>query len=57
MQVITDLMSRRPRLNMQANYFKDSYKAEFLCLDNQLELIRVITESQIKLERTSNRML
>ena len=34
MQVLTDLMSRRPRLNLQANYFKDSYSAEFECLDN-----------------------
>ena len=34
MQVITDTMSRRPRLNLQANYFADSYKAELECLDN-----------------------
>lgn len=33
MQVITDLMARRPRLNMQANYFLDSYDAEFRCLE------------------------
>ena len=33
MQVITDIMGRRPRLNMQASYFKDSYEAELRCLD------------------------
>jgi hypothetical protein len=33
MQIITDIMSRRPRLNLTANYFKDSYKAESACLD------------------------
>ena len=57
MQVITDLMARRPRLNLQANYFQDSYEAEYMCLDNQLELIKVIIQNQIKLERTANRML
>ena len=34
MQIITDLMARRPRLNLQANYFRDSYAAESECLDN-----------------------
>jgi len=33
MQIITNIMSRRPRLNLTANYFKDSYKAESACLD------------------------
>jgi hypothetical protein len=28
MQVITDVMARRPRLNLQANYFIDAYDAE-----------------------------
>ena len=28
MQIITDLMARRPRLNLQATYFIDSYTAE-----------------------------
>ena len=57
MQVLTDLMARRPRLNMQANYFKDSYAAEYVCLDNQLALIKEIIKNQISLERTNNRML
>ena len=57
MQVITDLMARRPRLNLQANYFEDAYEAELLCLDKQLELLKVIIKNQIGLERTCNRML
>jgi len=57
MQVVTDIMSRRPRLNLQANYFKDSYVAEFECLDNQLELIKILVKTQINLERTNNKML
>lgn len=39
MQVVTDIMARRPRLNLQANYFRDSYIAELDCLDRQLELV------------------
>jgi hypothetical protein len=33
MQIITDIGARRPRLNLTASYFKDSYTAEFDCLD------------------------
>jgi len=33
MQVITDIMARRPRLNLNANYFLDAYDAEIQCLD------------------------
>lgn len=32
MQVITDIMSRRPRLNLNSNYFVDAYDAEVVCL-------------------------
>lgn len=35
-------MARRPRLNLFANYFTDSYTAEFSCLDAQFELIQQI---------------
>jgi len=33
MTIITDIISRRPRLNLNANYFLDAYNAEILCLD------------------------
>lgn len=33
MQAVTDLMARRPRLNLQANYFADAYKAEIACVE------------------------
>ena len=42
MQVITDIMARRPRLNLYASYFRDAYEAEFRCLDAQLELIKLL---------------
>ena len=57
MQVIIDVMSRRPRLNLQANYFTDSYTAENECLDNQLELVKLLIKTQIDLERSSNKTL
>ena len=31
-QLIIDLMARRPRLNLAANHFRESYKAEVACL-------------------------
>ena len=33
MQVVTDIMARRPRLNLNASYFKDAYVAENECLE------------------------
>lgn len=27
-QIIVDLMARRPRINLEGNHFRDSYKAE-----------------------------
>lgn len=57
MQVITDISARRPRLNLFSNYFRDSYEAEFKCLDAQFELIRLTVDYQIKLEKTENRRL
>jgi hypothetical protein len=57
MQVVTDIMARRPRLNLSANYFRDSYKAEYSCLDKQFELIRLLVDMQIKLEKTENKRL
>jgi len=32
MQIMTDVMARRPRLNLNANYFIDAYDAEIMCL-------------------------
>ena len=33
MQVVTDIMARRPRLNLNGSYFKDAYAAENECLE------------------------
>jgi hypothetical protein len=44
MQIITDLMARRPRLNMDANYFVDAYDSEIICLQKQFELTRQLVD-------------
>ena len=40
--VITDLMGKRPRLNLEASYFRDAYTAERVCLEKHAELLRVL---------------
>ena len=57
MQIVTDISSRRPRLNLTANYFRDAYQAESECLDAQFELMRLMVDMQITLEKTENKRL
>lgn len=57
MQIVTDIMARRPRLNLHANYFVDAYDAEILYIKGQTELVRTIVTQQISLEKTENRRL
>jgi len=44
MQVLTDIMARRPRFNLQANYLNDAYEAEILCLKKQFEVVKLIVD-------------
>jgi hypothetical protein len=39
-QVIVDLMAKRPRINMAANHFRDSYELECEVFDSQTKLLR-----------------
>lgn len=57
MQVIVDLMARRPRLDLEGSYFNDSYKAEIACLKKQFELVKMLVDVQISLEKTENKRL
>lgn len=34
-QIIVDLMAQRPRLNLEATYFKDSYQSEIEVLQQK----------------------
>jgi hypothetical protein len=42
MQVITDIMSRRPRIDLHAGYFRDAYTSEIECMKAQFDLLKVI---------------
>lgn len=55
MQIVTDLMARRPRLNLDANYFVDAYDSEITCLHKQFELAKQLVDLQISLEKTENK--
>lgn len=57
MQIVTDLMARRPRLNLQASYFQDSYAAEIALLDKEHELVKMLLDTQITLEKVENKSL
>lgn len=57
MQIITDIMARRPRLNLNACYFKDAYAAEISCLEKQLELVQLLVDYQVSIEKSENRRL
>lgn len=41
-QLIVDAMARRPRLALDALYFRDSYLAELKCLDKHIELLETM---------------
>lgn len=47
-------MARRPRLALDALYFRDSYLAEIKCLDVHIELLEAILANQMELEKTEN---
>lgn len=49
-----DTIARRPRLALDALYFKDSYKAEIDCIDQNIELLDIIIKNQIQLEKHAN---
>ncbi len=53
-QIIVDLMARRPRINLEGNHFRDSYRAEFECLEMQAKLMREFIDMQMDLEFKAN---
>jgi hypothetical protein len=57
MQNITDIMARRPRLNLNANYFLDAYDAEINLLEKQFEHAQMLVDLQVTLEKTENKRL
>lgn len=46
-QVITDIMHRRPQLDLSLDYFVRAYRAETCCLQRHQQLIRGILDNQV----------
>ncbi|XP_017555415.2 uncharacterized protein si:ch73-242m19.1 isoform X3 [Pygocentrus nattereri] len=50
-QVITDVMHRRPRLDLGTEYFVQGYKQEVVCLQSHQQLIKLVLNTQIDKQR------
>ena len=49
-----DLMAKRPRMNLTANYFKDSYRAEIDALNTQVSIMKEFIRMQMQIEFKAN---
>ena len=49
-QIIVDLMAKRPRMNLAANHFKDSYRAEIDALETQVSIMKEFIRMQMSIE-------
>ncbi|KAF7657996.1 hypothetical protein LDENG_00019480 [Lucifuga dentata] len=50
-QVLTDIMHSRPHLDLDQDYFVETYRAEISCLQSHQQLIRAVLDSQIEQQR------
>ncbi|XP_066505111.1 uncharacterized protein si:ch73-242m19.1, partial [Hoplias malabaricus] len=50
-QVITDIMHRRPHVDLEAGYFVQAYRQEVACLQTHQQLIKSVLNSQIDKQR------
>ena len=53
-QILIDLMAKRPRMNFAANHFKDSYRAEIHALEAQTSIMREFIRMQMDIEFAAN---
>lgn len=53
-QLVTDIMAERPRLNLDSNSFEDSYKLEIEILEKKIEILQNIVRFQITQEKKIN---
>lgn len=53
-QLIVDLMARRPRINLAANHFADSYEVEIKVVVMQTKLVKEFIRMQIDNEKHQN---
>ena len=54
LQVIVDTMAVRPRVNLEATYFRDSYSEEIAVTRERLLLYKEVLEVQTRTERAQN---
>ena len=54
LQIIADTMAVRPRVNLEATYFRDSYNSEIEVLQQRLELFRELVDLQRATEKAEN---
>ena len=47
-QAITNIMYRRPRVDMQSSYFLASYRLECICLRQHTQLVKNILNTQVR---------
>ena len=52
--MIVDLMAKRPRINLAANHFYDSYNVEIQILETQIKLLKEFIQMQIDNELKVN---
>ncbi|XP_053192243.1 uncharacterized protein si:ch73-242m19.1 [Scomber japonicus] len=50
-RVITDIMHRRPHLDLNQDYFVQAYRAEIGCLQSHQQLIKDVLDNQIEKQR------
>ena len=53
-QIVVELMARRPRMNLAANHFKDSYRAEIDALETQAQIMKEFIRMQMDIEFKAN---
>lgn len=53
-QVIIDIMAKRPRINLSANHFEDSYLSEIKLLETHTRLVREFIKMQMANEFKQN---
>ena len=50
-QVITDIMQRKPHLDLGSEYFVQAYRDEILCLETHRQLIKTILDCQVAIRK------
>lgn len=53
-QIVVDLLAKRPRMNLAANHFKDSYRAEIDALEAQIGIMKDFIRMQMHIEFRAN---